>query len=151
MSDELRDFVQRAQSAQKAVDEILSPPVDDDPAIALIKAQANDVRGFMSELRSTAHRMGINGQVATKLETILGHRVWGHYNTAYGARAPEPPRTLAQLLEPQHRRSIARGSKSWALLRAWLEDRGFKNIDESDGRPRCAHCGALVRRGLEPR
>lgn len=114
-----------------------------DAVIALLTEQGDRQRAFIGELGVIATRLGITTQVATKLQTILGHRLWGHYES--WSRHEQPPETLAQLLTRTFRHSVTRGSKSWLLLRVWLAEHGFPDLDESDGRPRCAHCGALLR------
>ena len=114
-----------------------------DAVIALLTEQADRSREFTHELRVIATRLGITPQVATKLETILGHRLWDVYPA--WSRHDKPPDTLAQLLTRTFRHSVTRGSKSWLLLRVWLAEHGYPDLDESDGRPRCAHCGALLR------
>lgn len=125
---------------------MIEPMPEDDEVVALLRAQGNRERAFRGELVAVANRLRITQQVATKLDTILSHRLWHDYHPGF-PRMPHDPHThtLAQLLERRHRYSITQGSQSWRVLRAWLEEQGHSIPEQSDGRPRCDHCGALLK------
>lgn len=114
-------------------------------AIAHIRRALTDRERFMRELRSlAANELGCPEQLGTKAVHKLEARLYDD---------DDPPRTVPELLEPitavnatrRRRRSfIGAKSKSWRLVATWLELYGHKDLI-TDARPRCQHCGALLK------
>ncbi len=128
--------------------------VHDDPAVAVLRAQALRHREFEAELRKLSRQLKISEKIVTTFMRSHMDVLW------YGERGPQLHdfETFARSGEsygnPFSVKAVRMGPRTRQLLSAWLAQRAVQvapDYETAMQQPRCPSCGQLYRRGAARR